>query len=52
MAGAPLKTGDMVEIDFDGGVICNPQTGAQVQCTPFSEAQMNIYRRGGLLAGV
>ena len=52
LADARLKTGDEIEVDFVDGTIRNTTAGGQIQGTPFSDAQMTIYRRGGLLAGV
>jgi 3-isopropylmalate dehydratase small subunit len=45
-----LKDGDEIEVDFESGLIRIVGTGAEVQGQPFSEVQMSIYRRGGLLA--
>ncbi|UCG28024.1 MAG: hypothetical protein JSV24_01310, partial [Bacteroidales bacterium] len=43
-----LANGDSVEIDFDAGTITNLKNDKSVQCEPFSEVQMEIYRNGGL----
>jgi 3-isopropylmalate/(R)-2-methylmalate dehydratase large subunit len=48
-AVAGLKDGDVVTIDFRTGEIA-PEDGAVVHGRPFSDAQLRIYQRGGLLA--
>ncbi|HSJ05541.1 MAG TPA: aconitase family protein, partial [Longimicrobiales bacterium] len=47
--GTGLRDGDVVTIDFRTGEI-TPEQGAVVQGRPFSDAQLRIYQRGGLLA--
>ncbi|NQU47825.1 MAG: 3-isopropylmalate dehydratase large subunit [Planctomycetes bacterium] len=42
-----LKSGDEVEVDLAGGTV--RWQGGEVQGNPFSEVQMQIYQRGGLL---
>ncbi len=42
---------DILSIDFDTGVIKDHTAGKTVQAKPFSEAQKDIYLRGGLLGG-
>jgi 3-isopropylmalate dehydratase small subunit len=44
-----LKDGDDVELDFAAGRISILRTGASVRSQSFSEVQMSIYQRGGLL---
>jgi 3-isopropylmalate/(R)-2-methylmalate dehydratase large subunit len=44
---AGLKNGDEVEVDLAAG--CVRWNGGQVQGEPFSEVQMQIFQRGGLL---
>jgi 3-isopropylmalate/(R)-2-methylmalate dehydratase large subunit len=46
-----LKDKDMVSIDFMTGVIIDKTQGKTFQVKPFSEAQKEIYLRGGLLGG-
>jgi 3-isopropylmalate/(R)-2-methylmalate dehydratase large subunit len=43
-----LKDGDIIEVNLNTGKI-QPENGAPIQGRPFSEIQMNIYQRGGLL---
>jgi homoaconitate hydratase family protein/3-isopropylmalate dehydratase small subunit len=45
--GAGLENGDMIRLDLETGLIS--WNGGQVQGEPFSEVQMQIYQRGGLL---
>jgi len=45
---AGLKDGDEVTVDLETGVVSWP--GGEVRGEPFSEVQMAIYHRGGLLA--
>ena len=45
-----IKTGDEVELDFQTGVLRRVSDGKELHCAPFSDAQMTIYQRGGLLA--
>ncbi len=44
-----LKDGDLVKIDFSSGIVTKISTGEIFQIKPFSDVQMNIYKRGGLL---
>lgn len=44
-----LKDKDMVSIDFMTGMITDKTQGKTFQVKPFSEAQKEIYLRGGLL---
>jgi len=46
---AGLETGEEVTVDFTTGVIRRPD-GEEIQGRPFSDAQLRIYQRGGLLA--
>ena len=48
-AQTDLENGEEIEVDFETGVINRPQKKQQVKGTPFPEAQLSIYRRGGLL---
>lgn len=45
-----LRDGDEIEADFETGQVIILTAGTKVQGLPFSEVQMSIYRRGGLLA--
>jgi 3-isopropylmalate dehydratase small subunit len=46
---AGFETGEEVTVDFSTGVI-RRSNGAEIQGRPFSDAQLRIYQRGGLLA--
>jgi 3-isopropylmalate dehydratase small subunit len=50
LSSANLKNGDEIEANFETGQITILPAGTRVQGRPFSEVQMSIYRRGGLLA--
>jgi homoaconitate hydratase family protein/3-isopropylmalate dehydratase small subunit len=47
---AGLESGDEVEADLETGEITIAKSGTKVQGQPFSDVQMEIYQRGGLLA--
>lgn len=49
-AHAGLENGEQVNVDFVTGVITRAD-GSRIHGRPFSEAQMRIYQRGGLLVG-
>jgi len=49
LSAAELSTGDEVEVDLTTGTIRILSTGETVSGEPFSDVQMGIYRRGGLL---
>lgn len=57
-AGMPVVLGDLLDSGLENGqeITVNLETGlvtwdgGQVQATPFSKVQMDIYQRGGLLA--
>lgn len=42
---------DILSVDFNTGVIKDQTVGKTLQAKPFSEAQKDIYLRGGLLGG-
>ncbi len=44
-----LSDGDEIEVDFRSGKITNVATGKSVDGRAFSDVQMQIYQRGGLL---
>jgi 3-isopropylmalate/(R)-2-methylmalate dehydratase large subunit len=44
-----LKNGDVISVDFIKGDARSEATGAKAPVKPFSEVQLDIYRRGGLL---
>ncbi len=43
-----LESGQEIEVDLENGTVTLP-SGEQVTGVPFSEVQMNIYKKGGLL---
>lgn len=43
-----VKHGDKLKVDFRKGTIDNLKNGKTVQGEPFSEVQMEIYKKGGL----
>ncbi len=59
-AAGALKDGEEVEVDFTTGAIHRRDAGAtgaagatsEIRGTPFSDAQLKIYQRGGLLVKV
>jgi 3-isopropylmalate/(R)-2-methylmalate dehydratase large subunit len=44
-----VKDGDIITVDFVKGEASSEATGARAPVRPFSEVQLDIYRRGGLL---
>jgi 3-isopropylmalate/(R)-2-methylmalate dehydratase large subunit len=46
---AGFETGEEVTVDFSTGVV-RRSNGEEIQGRPFSDAQLRIYQRGGLLA--
>ena len=48
-AASELKNGEEVEVDFTTGII-RRKAGPELRGRPFSDAQLKIYARGGLLA--
>jgi 3-isopropylmalate/(R)-2-methylmalate dehydratase large subunit len=46
---AGFETGEEVTVDFSTGVI-RRSNGEEILGRPFSDAQLRIYQRGGLLA--
>ncbi len=51
LAAAGLKNGDGIEVDLTSGEITLLGSGDVVKGSPFSQVQMEIYQRGGLLKG-
>jgi 3-isopropylmalate dehydratase small subunit len=50
LLGEGLKDGDIIRVNFGTGIIELLGKNKTIQGTPFSDIQMQIYRRGGLLA--
>lgn len=44
-----LKDGDLIKVDFSNGKVIKISDGAIFHVKPFSNVQMEIYKRGGLL---
>jgi len=50
LVGAGLESRDEIEVNLETGDIMVAKSGSKVQGQPFSDVQMEIYQRGGLLA--
>jgi len=50
LSGSGLESGDRIEADLETGEITIVKNGETVPGRPFSDVQMEIYQRGGLLA--
>ncbi len=44
-----IKDGDKVKINLKSGKLSNMENGSSTSINPFSDVQMEIYKRGGLL---
>lgn len=44
-----IKDGDIVEVDFDNGIIVNESTGHKFQAAPFPPFMQKIIANGGLV---
>ena len=51
-AAKAIEAGDVVEINFDTGVITNETTGKTYQAEPFPEFIQNIIQKGGLIKSI
>lgn len=51
-AAHDIKNGDIVNVNFDTGVITNETTGKTYQAEPFPEFIQNIIKRGGLIKSI
>ncbi len=49
LAGMGFEDGDEISLDLKNGVIVNLRDGKSLQANPFSDVQLKVYRRGGLL---
>ncbi len=47
-----ISEGDVVEVDFDSGVIYNKTTGKSYQTQPFPEFIQKLLNAGGLVASI
>ncbi len=48
IASLMLENGDVVRLNFESGVIMNVTKNIQLESTPFSDVQMEIYQNNGL----
>jgi len=44
-----IKNGDEIKVDFSAGTVENCSKNERQKSSPFSEIQMKLYQRGGLL---
>lgn len=51
-AARDIREGDLVEVDFDTGVITNATTGKTYQAQPFPPFIQNMIQNGGLLRSI
>ena len=51
-AARDIKAGDVVNVNFDTGVITNETTGKTYQAEPFPEFIQNIIKKGGLINSI
>ena len=49
LVAAGLRSGEEITVDFASGEVVRHSTGETIRVEPFSEIQMAIYRKGGLL---
>ena len=51
-AAHDIKDGDIVDVNFDTGIITNKTTGKTYQAEPFPEFIQNIIKKGGLIKSI
>ncbi len=51
-AAQDIKDGDIVDVNFDTGIITNKTTGKTYQAEPFPEFIQNIIKKGGLIKSI
>ena len=51
LASLDLKDGDVISVDFTRGEVTKEATRQKADVRPFSDVQLEIYKRGGLLSG-
>ena len=51
-AAKEIKNGDVVNVDFNTGVITDETTGKNYQAEPFPEFIQNIIQKGGLIHAI
>ncbi|RKY79085.1 homoaconitate hydratase, partial [candidate division KSB1 bacterium] len=44
-----IENGEVITINFETGKIIREKTGEEIEAVPFSDVQMDIYQKGGLL---
>jgi len=44
-----IENGEEIEVNFETGTIKRLSKGQEIKGQPFPDAQMTVYRRGGLL---
>jgi len=49
LAGADLKNGDLIRVDFKTGRMENLRNNVVYNAEPFSDVQYEVYQKGGLL---
>ena len=49
LSNTDIENGEEIEVDFTTGKITRLKTGEQISGEPFSNVQMQIYQKGGLL---
>ncbi len=50
LVSAGVESGEVIRVDLTTGEILRKKTGERIQGRPMSEVQLEIYKRGGLLA--
>ncbi len=50
LVSAGVESGEEIRVDFVTGEILRKKTGERIQGSPMSSVQLEIYKRGGLLA--
>jgi 3-isopropylmalate/(R)-2-methylmalate dehydratase large subunit len=48
LEGLGLVDGDVIRVNYETGLITSLKTNKTIQAEPFSEVQLEIYKRGGL----
>ncbi len=51
LAKSGIEDGDIISVDFETGEVEDTTKGITLKINPFSEVQMEIFKRGGLLGG-
>ncbi len=48
LEGLEIEEGDRIRVNYESGLITSLKNGKNVQAEPFSEVQLDIFKRGGL----